>query len=65
MEPSYNKRALNNHCKTIPVKKCPCKLSWLCEGIFHSGAMNPYDVEQAALKELYFPSCPASVEGVE
>ena len=71
MEPFYNKNALNRYCKGIPVTAkgalkmglkdhCPCRLSWLCDGIFHSHMLNQFDDAQAALKAAHFPDVEAA-----
>lgn len=59
MEPFYNKKAINRYCKTIPVKHCACKLSWLCDGIEFNGKLTmgePYDAETVNLLREHFNS---------
>lgn len=43
---------LNRYCKAIPVKSCPCAVSWLCDGLHPGRAKmsSPYDAASEALR---------------
>lgn len=55
--PFYVKEAFaKRYCKTIPVKHCPCKLAWLCDGLSGKPYMgNPYDAEYVELLASFNP----------
>lgn len=66
--PYYVALHINNYCKKIPMTQkgaiekglndhCPCRLSWLCDGVFNGKLhmSNQYDEKAKILLEQNFP----------
>ena len=55
-QPFYAVNHVNLACVGIPVKKCPCDHSWLCDGIWGNkqSMSSPYDTAQQELRKENF-----------
>ena len=66
--PRYVANHINNYCRNIPMTQkgaiakglkdhCPCRLSWLCDGVFNGKLhmSNQYNTEAEKLLNENFP----------